>query len=115
MREVMENKERARLFHQAFFYDCPEIVGTPSNHQYLEPLFKWTTITDSEIHTVVKKLRPHKAPGLSGILNIVIMKAQYTLVPYLGPIFRYLRRWKTLKTIVIKKPGQDDYGDLNLY
>lgn len=27
----------------------------------------------------------------------------------------YLERWKTFKTVVLKKPGRDDYGDSNSY
>lgn len=47
---------------------------------------------------------------------------KYTLVPYLGPIFWatfehkvYPDQWKVFKTVVLRKPGKDDYSDTNLY
>lgn len=120
--EVEENREKARLFHKAFFYDRPNDVDTHRGHQYPPPAFEWTPVTNAEIYAAVAKLKPHKAPGLSGIPNIVIMKTKYTLVPYLGPVFRatftcgaYPERWKTFKTVVLKKPGRDNYGDPNSY
>lgn len=79
-------------------------------------------ITNREIYRVVDKLKPFKAPGLSGILNVVLKKTKYTLVPYLGPIFWatfmhkvYPARWKVFKTVVLRKPEKDDYSNLNAY
>lgn len=79
-------------------------------------------ITNTEIYVAMARLRPHKAPGLSGIPNVMLMKTRYMLVPYLSPIFRatlalkvYSMRWKTFKTVVLRKPERDDYSDPNSY
>ena len=52
----------------------------------------------------------------------MIKKTRYTLVPYLGLVFRatfslrvYLERWKVFKMMVLKKPGQNDHEDPNSY
>ena len=52
----------------------------------------------------------------------MLKKTKYMLVPYLGAIFRgmfmhrvYSERWKTFKTVVIRKPGHDDYSNPNSY
>ena len=45
-------------------------------------------MTNKEIYATINRLKPHKAPGLSSIHNIVLKKTKYMLVPCLGPIFR---------------------------
>lgn len=119
---VIANEEKADLFHKAFFYEAPEVETTLDGEGAVEPAFEWSPITDKEIYAAIAKLKPHKAPGLSGIPNIVLMKTKYMIVPYLGPIFRatfdvraYPERWKIFKTVVVKKPGKDDYSNPNSY
>lgn len=69
-----ENGGKVRLFHKAFFYDKLAAAEILQDHQYLLPAFQWTPITNAEIYAVAAKLSPHKAPGLSGIPNDIIMK-----------------------------------------
>ena len=121
-KEAEDNKGKAELFHKAFFYEDPGPTGAEEQEAPGEPAFRWTPITDKEIYAAVDKLKPFKAPGLSGIPNVVLKKARYTLVPYPGPIFQaifthgvYPERWKLFKTVVLRKPGKDDYGNPNAY
>ncbi|KAG5733033.1 putative 115 kDa protein in type-1 retrotransposable element [Termitomyces sp. T112] len=120
--EVEDNEGKARLFHEAFFYEDPVEGEEEGDREVHEAAFTWTEITDREVHAAIEKLKPHKAPGLSGIPNVVLKKTRSTIVPYLGPIFRatfehkvYPTRWKVFKTAVLQKPNRDDYSNPNSY
>jgi len=67
-------------------------------------------------------LQPYKAPGLSDVANVVLIKCADQLVPYLGPIYRatfrlhiYPDTWKEFVTVVLRKPGKTDYTIPNVY
>lgn len=120
--EVVENEQKADMFHRAFFYKAPEKEREEEEEERPEPAFEWQPITDKEIYMAIAKLKPYKALGLSGIPNIVLMKTKYMIMPYLGPIFRatfklsvYPKRWKVFKMVVVQKPERDDYSDPNSY
>lgn len=66
--------------------------------------------------SAISKLRPMKASKPGTATNALLINAQETLVPHLGPIFRatdklkwYPDRWRVTQTPVIKKPGKTDY------
>ncbi|KNZ78686.1 hypothetical protein J132_10791, partial [Termitomyces sp. J132] len=121
-REVEENGKKTKLFHKTFFYNKLKDCNIPADHQYPLPAFEWLPIPNKEIYATVAKLHPHKVPGLIGIPSVMIMKTRYMLVPYLRPVFRatfvlgaYPERWKIFQTVVLKKPGRNNYSNSNLY
>jgi len=75
-----------------------------------------------QIHRAIRKLQPYKAPGLSNVANVVLIKCAEQLVPYLRPIFRatfslciYPDSWKEFTTVILRKPGKTDYMVPNVY
>ncbi|KAF5384810.1 hypothetical protein D9615_000965 [Tricholomella constricta] len=121
-REVQDNEGKAKLFHQAFFYEPPEVTNIPEDTVYPGEKFAWTPITDTEIRRAISKLNPFKAHGLSGIPNVVLTKTKDVIIPFLGPIYRatfaigvYPKKWKVFNTAVLRKTGKDDYSTPNAY
>jgi len=120
--ELQDNTEKSRLLHTTFFKDPPAQEEDERTFQYPAPSFKFEPIQDSQIHRAIWKLHPYKAPGLSDVANVVLMKCADQLVPYLGPIFRatfrlciYPETWKEFATVVLRKPSKADYTIPNAY
>ena len=77
---------------------------------------------DAQIERAIKRTSPYKAPGASGIPNIVLKKCTDILVPILGPIFRvtfdlqtYPCEWRNSITLVIPKPARLSYAEPSAY
>ncbi|KAF8804862.1 hypothetical protein BYT27DRAFT_7059669, partial [Phlegmacium glaucopus] len=86
--ETQDNKGKSRLLHEVFFYPPVEDHGVEPNYQYPEQAFKFEDVTDNQIERVARSLSPYKAPGLSGIPNMVLKYCAERISPHLGPIFQ---------------------------
>jgi hypothetical protein len=86
--EVRNNGDKSKLLHKVFFYNPPEDPGIDPNHTYPEEKFALGHISNNHIERAIKKLRPHKVPGISGITNSVLINCTELIISYLGHIFR---------------------------
>src|SRR4051794_34482494 len=71
---------------------------------------------------MIKKLKPHKAPGPDGIPNVILMRCADTIVDHLYYIFRamfeldaYPECWLQSTTVVLWKPGKSAYDIAKSY
>ena len=78
--------------------------------------FKFIPVTDKKIYPTIMKLGPHKAPGLDGIPNVVLVHCMDLVVPHLGPLYCatfklgvYPTQWQDTMTIVLRKLGKPNY------
>ena len=120
--ETLDNEGKSKLLHEVFFYLPPADHGVDPNHEYLEVTIDFEEVTDTQIARKAKSLNAYKAPGVNGISNAVLTHCADLLAPRLGPIFRatfnsnhYPTKWKTYKTVVLRKPGKPDYSVPNAY
>jgi len=120
--ETFDNEGKSKLLHEVFFYPPPENFGVEPNYPYPEPSIDFEEVTEEQIVRVAKSLNPYKAPGINGISNSILTHCANSLAPRLGPIYRatfdlsyYPRKWKTYKTVVLRKPGKPDYTIPNAY
>src|SRR6202522_1223689 len=120
--EVRDNADKSKLLHKVFFYDPPADPGIDLGHTYPEERFPVGRITNNHIKKAIKRLKPHKAPGMNGIPNSILTNCADILTPYLGPIFRatfdlehYPKQWKKYITVAVRKPGKPDYTIANAY
>lgn len=70
----------------------------------------------------IGRLRPYKAPGPDGILNVVLPKCADILVKPLTAVYNaslrlasYFSPWKVSTMIVLRKPGKPDYIKPKVY
>ena len=120
--ETLDNKGKSALLHEVFFYPPPADHGIDPNQEYPEATIYFEEVTDDQIARKAQKLNAFKAPGINGISNSVLTHCADLLAPHLGPIFRatfnanyYPAKWKTYKTVVLRKPGKPDYSVPNAY
>jgi hypothetical protein len=120
--ETLDNEGKSKLLHEVFFYSPPADPGVDPNQHYPEPLSGFEEITNGQIERVAKSLNAYKAPGANGISNSILTHCADLLAPHLGPIYRatfnvdhYPNKWKTYKTVVLRKPGKPDYTTPNAY
>ena len=82
MERVAEmNEDKSRLLRATF---CPELERGDTSHAdviYLAPRFKFWLITNEQIHRVIARLGPFKAPGPDGIPNVMLIRCADLLVP----------------------------------
>ena len=84
---------------------------------YPKPFETQGYFTRNNIHNMIKKLKPFKAPEADGIQNIVIQKCTETIIDHLYFIFHaileldtYPHWWLMILTIVLQKPGKAEYN-----
>lgn len=113
-RTLGSNEEKSAEFHRTFFLP-PSAAIVPSG-PYPQPSYAFKPITDTQVRRAIKALRAFKAPGPDAIPNEVYKHCADMLTPVLGSLFRatftlhyYPERWKVSDTVVLKKPGKDDY------
>lgn len=97
---------------------------TPSipNTAHPEPLKAKGVFTRKDIKSVVKTLKPYKAPGIDGIQNVVLKECTETIIDNLFYIFKAILRlniypsiWLTILTIILCKPGKTTYNVAKSY
>lgn len=115
-------EEKSNLLFRSFFAEQLEYEKPPKKYKYPTALFRYSPITNQQIHKAIQKLSPYKAPGANGILNVVLIKLAEVIVPIIGPLFRASIRlkyvpqeWKDSTIVVIRKPGKPDYAEAGAY
>jgi len=121
-RLVESNENKSRVLHATFF---PELERDDTSHAdviYLAPKFKFSLITDKQIHRAITKLGPFKVPSPDGIPNVMLIRCADLLVPHLGLLYRvtfklsvYPTGWRDSVMVVLRKPGKADYTVLNTH
>ena len=111
-----DNEAKGKLLYEAFFPTTGSTGAVEVDPDYPLPAFKFEEVSDTQIHKAILKLSPYKAPGPSGIPNVILKYCCELLVPHLGPIYRatftlgaYPSEWKVTSTITLHKPGKPDY------
>lgn len=62
IKEAVTNTDKGKMLHDIFFLTANPDLGTiPADHQYPPPRWKFTNITDNQIHRAINKLKPYKA------------------------------------------------------
>lgn len=79
-------------------------------------------VTEKEVLDAIQAASPFKAPGPDDILNKALQTASYMLVGHLTTIINqslqlghYPTHFRSLTTIVLRKPGKDDYSIPKVY
>ncbi|HEY9844899.1 MAG TPA: reverse transcriptase family protein, partial [Candidatus Caenarcaniphilales bacterium] len=117
-----DTNDKINLFKQAFFPEPP-----PPNLRDLEgyiypPSIEVPDINIREIEEAIRRAPPRKAPGTDGIPNHILQRAAPIIAPHLTRLLRaslalgyYPRHCKDTNTIVLRKPGKDDYTQPKAY
>jgi hypothetical protein len=113
------NDEKTAIFETEFFPIAPaqsQIDKDEHEEEYPKPAFDFEPITDERIRDTIAKLAPYKAPDTNEFSNSVLMYCADQIVPHIEPLFRAVHtlrywpeEWKFIGTIVLQKPGKDDY------
>lgn len=116
------DEEKADLFFRTFFPDKGEYWKPADNHKYPKQRFQFKEITEDQIYRAIERLKPYKAPGKSGIPNVVLKKTAKMIVPIITPLFKATFRLKYFPQerkdstiIVMRKPGKKDYAEPSAY
>ena len=117
-----EPEEKAEVLRQSFF--PPPLHANLSDterYQYPPPI-ECPDITIPEIENAVRRASPNKAPGADGITNGVLHQTLDILLPSLHRLFNAClqqgycpRHFKDTVTVVLRKPGKDDYTQPKAY
>jgi hypothetical protein len=102
---------------QAFLNSFPEMdepYEGPLNQPPLE--LPWQPITELEIQRSLRAAKGSTAPGEDGLPTLVWKHLWKFLKKIITGIFTvsinlgyYLKRWRSAKTVVLRKPGKSDY------
>jgi len=110
------NSEKGTVLAKGFFPHKLHSQDPSEGAIYLEACCKADGVMEEQIHRQLKKLKPYKAPGLDGILNMVLTKCTDMLVERLHWIYKAIlekglqyKPWKSFNTIVLYKPGKPCY------
>jgi ribonuclease HI len=117
-REYQTPEDKAMLFHHPLHPDPPEAdLSDMESFRYPEPLPS-PKITLKEVKRAVANLAPNKAPGPDGIPNLVLQRLLPVIGDFLTNLFNDCLRLgycpthlRNSTTVVIRKPGKDDYTD----
>jgi hypothetical protein len=85
-------------------------------NEYPKPTFDFAPLTDQRIRETIAKLKLYKAPDTDEFSNAVLIYCAKDIIPRLGPLYRAVhelcywpKEWKYIGTIILCKPGKDDY------
>lgn len=102
-----DNTDKAKAIAETFFPPPPEMSTIPAS-VYPEPTKPQGIFTHKDIHRAINKLKPHKAPGVNGIRNVVLQKCANTIIDYIYYIYwaipefsKYPQRWLIILTIIL--------------
>jgi len=116
------NQDKGRILAKGFFPTKPSADSTLDSCTYPPECESVGTITAEQIHAQLKKLKPYKAPGPDGILNIVLTKSADLIVERLTHIYQAMLKeglmykpWKEFVTVVLRKPGKPRYDTPKAY
>jgi hypothetical protein len=91
------------------------------DYEYPSPV-ECPDITPAEIERIVRRVSPNKAPGPDGIINGILHRTLDILLPSLHTLFNACLQqgycpthFKDAATVVLRKPGKDDYTQTKAY
>jgi hypothetical protein len=121
--EYTTPEEKAALLQESLHPTPPEadLRDINDDFAYPEPL-AMPAITLQEVERAVSNAAADTAPGPDGIPNLALQKALPTIKCFLVNLFNECLRhgycpshFRSYTTVVIRKPGKDDYTDPNAY
>lgn len=114
--EYVEAQDKARLLKTTFFPTPPEPDLQDINGAEYQDQISFPDITEKEVYQAITSTPPMKAAGPDGIINRVLHIAATQIAPHLTRIFNWSLRleycpahFRHSTTIVLRKPGKDDY------
>lgn len=115
-------EEKAELLALTFFPPAPEAdLSDLENYEYPEAQ-EVPPINEDEVKATIRAAKPGTAPGTDGILNRILQLAAEALTPILTYLFNCSLfsgycpvHFRESKTVVLRKPGKDDYSDPKAY
>jgi len=122
-REYTTPEEKAALLQESLHPAPPEadLRDINDDFAYPEPL-AMPAITLQEVERAISNAAADTAPGPDGIPNLALQKALPTIKHFLVNLFNECLRhgycpshFRSYTTVVIRKPGKDDYTDPNAY
>ncbi|KAJ7812054.1 hypothetical protein B0H13DRAFT_1666413, partial [Mycena leptocephala] len=94
----------------------PGATDPPADTIYPEPMYKYESLSEAQLHQVIEKMKPWKATRSKTFPNCIYKYNAAVLVPRLQKIYRALdvyqhepADWKCTETIVGRKPGKPNY------
>ena len=116
------NIDKAKALAASFFLSAPSSTSIPQDHEYPIPVLGLQYFSCHQIRETAKLLKLHKAPGLDGIPNVILIKYIDTLINHLFFIYRaaiehnfYHNCWLLSTTLVLRKPGKPAYDVAKAY
>jgi len=110
------NSDKGRVLAKVFFPEKPPADAALENCTYPDQCESKGSITTEQIKAQLKKLKPFKAPGPDGILNVVLSKSADLIVARMLPIYKAMldksliyKPWKEFTTVVLRKPSKPRY------
>ena len=102
---------KLKILKKSFFPPQPTVqLEDTINYQYPTPHYTGQ-ITDDEIYNAIMRPGPYKAPGISGIPNVILQRLVHQLTPALSRLFNKCynigycpQAFRNSITIVLKKP-----------
>ncbi|KAJ3453607.1 hypothetical protein MRS44_017854 [Fusarium solani] len=119
---VQQPEEKAEVLRQSFFPPpCQADLSDVEGYVYPPPI-ECPDITMPEVERAVRRAAPNKAPGIDGITNGVLHQTLDLLLPTLCVLFNACLQqghcpthFKDSVTVVLRKPGKDDYAQPKAY
>lgn len=115
-------QEKAEVLRQTFFPPPPAADLSDIDDYEYPPEIDGPDITMPEIEKAIRKAAPNKAPGADGITNGILHQTLDVLLPHLHRLFNACFRlgycpkhFKEAVTVVLRKPGKDDYTQPKSY
>jgi len=107
---------------KGFFPPKPAESMVKTSTKYPKQCQGGVKITADQIQKQLQKLKPYKAPGPDGILDVVLTKCADLLTNRLLNIYDTMferklmyKLWKTFTTVVLRKPGKPRYDAPKAY
>jgi Endonuclease-reverse transcriptase len=121
--ESHTEEDKAALFKELFFPPRPhDLPALPDDSEPYPMPLKFTMPAAHQISRRIARTSPFKGPGEDGIPNVVLKECMSLLTPLLHACLTAIlnlkyfpQRWRTWKTIVLRKPGRPDYTIAKAY
>ena len=120
--EIADPAEKADLFWKTFFLMPPEADLEDIREAEYSNQIELPLITEKEVRNAIRATSPLKAPGPDGIANKALQAGTAQLTAHLTRTFNQSLRlgycpahFRESTTVVLRKPGKDDYTALKSY
>ena len=114
--EIVDPNAKADMFREAFFPVPPEADLEDIRDAQYDNQIDMPQITEKEVRDAIRAASPLKAPGPDGIANKALQAGVTQLAAHLTRIFNQSlhlgycpAHFRELTTIVLRKPGKDNY------